>query len=123
MWVIVTTGIIYVQDYNQTMCMRMRLWSHTTFLCLIVLFRRGGEIIEQLKCMGLSLDWSRSVFTMDEKVIEAVKHAFCELHEHGLIIRKHRMINWCCHLRSAIADIEVCVQIHTEILRIREKLA
>ena len=59
--------------------------------------------------MGLSLDWSRAVFTMDDKMSEAVKHAFCELHEQGMINRKNRMVNWCCHLKSTIADIEVCL--------------
>lgn len=59
--------------------------------------------------MGLSLDWSRAVFTMDDKMSEAVKHAFCELHEQGMISRKNRMVNWCCHLKSTIADIEVCL--------------
>ena len=59
--------------------------------------------------MGLSLDWSRAVFTMDDKMSEAVKHAFCELHKQGMISRKNRMVNWCCHLKSTIADIEVCL--------------
>lgn len=67
--------------------------------------------------MGLSLDWSRHLFTMDERMKEAVNHAFCRLHDAGLIFRRKKMINWSCQLKSTIADIEVQkLQIHANIV-------
>jgi len=57
--------------------------------------------------MGLSLDWSKSFFTMDDQVKNAVSNAFCQLYDEGLISRKNRIVNWSCILKSTIADIEV----------------
>ncbi|XP_067935237.1 valine--tRNA ligase-like [Watersipora subatra] len=71
---------------------------------------RAEEITSQLKRLGLSLDWSRAIFTMDDKIKEAVTTAFCDLHNQGLITRKTRLVNWSCQLKSAIADIEVDVK-------------
>ncbi|XP_060065719.1 valine--tRNA ligase-like [Ylistrum balloti] len=68
---------------------------------------KEDSILEQVKKLGSSLDWSRSCFTMDEKLSSAVTEAFVRLHDEGLIFRSKRMVNWCCHLKSAISDIEI----------------
>ncbi|KAJ4964063.1 hypothetical protein NE237_024002 [Protea cynaroides] len=67
----------------------------------------GGTILNQLRRLGASLDWSRECFTMDEKRSKAVTEAFVRLHNEGLIYRDHRLVNWDCILRTAISDIEV----------------
>jgi len=67
----------------------------------------GGEIINQLKRLGLSADWSRERFTMDDGLSTAVRTAFIKLYEQGLIYRGKYMVNWCLASRSAISDLEV----------------
>jgi valyl-tRNA synthetase len=67
----------------------------------------GGEIIEQLKRLGASADWTRTRFTMDEGLSRAVRHVFVRLYHDGLIYRDVAMINWCPSCRTAISDIEV----------------
>ncbi|BFU24883.1 valine--tRNA ligase, putative [Entamoeba histolytica HM-1:IMSS-B] len=67
----------------------------------------GKGICNQLRRLGSSLDWSREVFTMDEKRGEAVKEAFCRFYEKGLLYREQKLVNWCCTLKTAISDIEV----------------
>jgi valyl-tRNA synthetase len=67
----------------------------------------GNEIIDQLKRLGASADWSRTRFTMDEGLSRAVRHVFVELYRDGLIYRDVRMVNWCPSCRTAISDIEV----------------
>ena len=57
--------------------------------------------------MGISTDWERDVFTMDEKREVAVIEAFCRLYKKGLIYRSDRLVNWSCQLKSAISSIEV----------------
>ncbi|KAI5729625.1 hypothetical protein M8J76_004697 [Diaphorina citri] len=74
---------------------------------------KGGHITGQLHKMGLSLDWSREYFTMDDHQTHAVKHATIQLFEDGLLYRENALVNWCCHLRSTISDIEVD-HIHVE---------
>jgi valyl-tRNA synthetase len=54
-----------------------------------------------------SLDWSREFFTLDAQRSTAVIEAFVRLYESGLIYRANRLINWCCHLRTAISNIEI----------------
>ncbi|WAR30322.1 SYVC-like protein [Mya arenaria] len=68
---------------------------------------KGDTIYNQMKKMGASLDWSKECFTMDESMCKAVREAFIRLHDEGLIYRSGRLVNWSCHLRSAISDIEV----------------
>ncbi|CAG2161729.1 unnamed protein product [Oppiella nova] len=68
---------------------------------------KGDKIYDQLKRLGVSVDWSRATFTMDPKMCRAVTEAFVTLHEQGLIYRSNRLVNWSCTLRSAISDIEV----------------
>ncbi len=67
----------------------------------------GGRIIEQLKTLGSSCDWSRLAFTMDEKCSRAVKEVFVNLYEKGLIYRGDRIINWCPDCKTALSDAEV----------------
>ncbi|MCP4681684.1 MAG: valine--tRNA ligase [Desulfobacterales bacterium] len=67
----------------------------------------GGVIINQLKRLGCSCDWSRERFTMDEGLSSAVKEVFVRLYEEGLIYRGDYIINWCPRCHTALADIEV----------------
>ena len=67
----------------------------------------GNEIIDQLKRLGASADWSRLRFTMDEGLSRAVRHVFVRLYEDGLIYRDLAMVNWCPFCRTAISDVEV----------------
>ena len=67
----------------------------------------GGTIINQLKKLGASCDWSRERFTMDEGLSEAVKEVFVRLYQEGLIYRSHYIINWCPRCHTALSDLEV----------------
>jgi len=67
----------------------------------------GGTIINQLKKLGASCDWSRERFTMDEGLSEAVKEVFVRLYQEGLIYRSHYIINWCPRCQTALSDLEV----------------
>ncbi|TAK39209.1 MAG: valine--tRNA ligase [Lysobacteraceae bacterium] len=69
---------------------------------------QSGDIIErQMRRLGTSADWSRSMFTMDPAAAEAVVEAFVRLHEQGLIYRGQRLVNWDPVLKTAISDLEV----------------
>ncbi|EGD75541.1 valyl-tRNA synthetase [Salpingoeca rosetta] len=72
---------------------------------------RAHDILEQARGavhrMGASLDWSRMVFTLDDKFTRATKTAFVRLFDRGLIQRRNHCINWSCTLQSAISDMEV----------------
>ena len=67
----------------------------------------GGRIVHQQRKMGISCDWSRERFTMDEGCSRAVREVFVRLYDKGLIYRGNRMINWCPACRSALSDAEV----------------
>lgn len=67
----------------------------------------GGKIIEQIKKLGASCDWSRERFTMDEGNKTAVNEVFVSLYEKGLIYRGERIINWCPKCKTSISDAEV----------------
>ncbi|MEO1394185.1 MAG: valine--tRNA ligase [Cyanobacteria bacterium J06634_5] len=67
----------------------------------------GGTIVNQLRKLGVSVDWSRERFTMDEGLSTAVLTAFNQLHEEGLIYRGSYMVNWCPASQSAVSDLEV----------------
>ena len=69
--------------------------------------KSGGLIIEQLKRLGSSCDWSRQRFTMDEGLSRAVREVFVRLFEEGLIYRGDYIINWCPRCRTALSDVEV----------------
>lgn len=67
----------------------------------------GDHIINQLKCLGVSCDWERKRFTMDEGCSEAVREVFVSLYEKGLIYQGSRITNWCVNCNTALSDIEV----------------
>src|SRR5260370_5377810 len=69
--------------------------------------KSGYEIIDQLKRLGASADWTRTRFTLDEGLSRAVRRVFVQLYRDGLIYRDLRMVNWCPNCRTAISDIEV----------------
>ena len=68
--------------------------------------KTGGEIYDQLRAIGCSLDWPRSRFTLDEGLSRAVREVFVRLHEKGLVYRGHRIINWCPRCLTALSDEE-----------------
>ena len=67
----------------------------------------GGRIIDQLKKLGCSCDWSRERFTMDEGLSDAVIEVFVRLYDKGLIYKGERIINWCPTCKTSISEIEV----------------
>jgi valyl-tRNA synthetase len=67
----------------------------------------GGTIINQLKSMGASCDWSRERFTLDEGLSKAVREVFVRLYDEGLIYRGEYLINWCPRCHTALSDLEV----------------
>lgn len=67
----------------------------------------GNTILTQLRKMGVSCDWSRVSFTMDENLTRAVKKVFVDLYNKGLIYKGERMINWCPTCKTSISDAEV----------------
>jgi valyl-tRNA synthetase len=69
--------------------------------------KHGGLIIEQLKRLGCSCDWSRQRYTLDEAYVRAVQDVFVELYHKGLIYRGRRMINWDPAAQTALSDEEV----------------
>ena len=73
----------------------------------------GGTIINQLKRLGASCDWSRERFTMDEGLSRAVLKVFVELYREGLIYKDKRLVNWDPKLLTAISDLEV-IQVETK---------
>ena len=72
----------------------------------------GGAILEQMKRLGVSVDWSREYFTMDEPRSVAVREAFVRLYEQGLIYRGAYIVNWCPRCQTAISDLEVVYDEH-----------
>lgn len=67
----------------------------------------GDRIINQLKCLGISCDWERKRFTMDEGCSRSVRETFVSLFEKGLIYKGTRITNWCVNCHTALSDIEV----------------
>ncbi|MFN3194599.1 MAG: valine--tRNA ligase [Chlorobiota bacterium] len=76
----------------------------------------GGIILEQLKRLGVSCDWDRTLFTMDECASKAVEHSFIKLYDEGLIYKGKRIINWSPASQTALSDEEV------EFKEVHEKL-
>ncbi len=75
-----------------------RVWEHVD--------RTGGQILEQLKAIGCSCDWSRARFTLDEGLSRAVREIFVRLYEDGLIYRGEYIINWCPRCLTALSNEE-----------------
>ncbi len=69
--------------------------------------KSGGAILDQQKRLGISVDWSRSKFTLDEDLSFAVKKVFVDLYNEKLIYRGNRLINWCPRCQTAVSDLEV----------------
>ena len=67
----------------------------------------GGVILQQMKRLGASVDWSREYFTMDDRMSRAVREAFVRLYEEGLIYRGKYIVNWCPRCITAVSDLEV----------------
>jgi len=67
----------------------------------------GGTILNQMRRMGVSCDWSRERFTMDEGLSRAVTEVFVRLYNEGLIYRGEYIVNWCPRCKTAISDLEV----------------
>jgi valyl-tRNA synthetase len=67
----------------------------------------GGAILEQMKRLGASVDWSREFFTMSPDLSRAVREAFVRLYEEGLIYRGKYIVNWCPRCTTAVSDLEV----------------
>jgi len=67
----------------------------------------GGAILDQMKRLGVSVDWDREYFTMDENLSRAVREVFVRLYEEGLIYRGNYIVNWCPWHETAISDLEV----------------
>ncbi|MCU0245515.1 MAG: valine--tRNA ligase, partial [Bryobacter sp.] len=67
----------------------------------------GGRIVQQMKTVGTSCDWSRERFTLDPGLSRAVRETFVRLHERGLIYRGQYMVNWCPSCHTALSDLEV----------------
>ena len=69
--------------------------------------KSGGNIEKQTRRLGASCDWSRTRFTMDEGLSDAVRKVFVQMYEEGLIYRDKRLVNWDPHFQTAISNIEV----------------
>lgn len=83
----------------------------------------GGTILEQLKKLGASCDWSRTAFTMDDLRSKSVIKVFCELYRKGLIYRGKRMVNWDPKACTALSDIEVIYkEEHSKLYYLRYKI-
>jgi valyl-tRNA synthetase len=67
----------------------------------------GGQILNQIRREGASVDWSRERFTMDESLSRAVREAFVRLYDEGLIYRGNRIVNWCPADQTVLSDLEV----------------
>jgi valyl-tRNA synthetase len=72
--------------------------------------KHGGIIIQQLKKLGCSCDWTRERFTMDPEYSRCVQRVFVELYKKGLIYRGKRMVNWCPASQTALSDEEVVMK-------------
>src|SRR4051812_34686933 len=66
----------------------------------------GGQILNQLKSIGCSADWSRTAYTFSPELSLAVREAFVRLHEDGLVYRGHRVIHWCPRCGTSLSDEE-----------------
>ena len=75
-----------------------RVWNHVR--------ATGARILDQLKALGCSADWSRTYFTLDEGLSRAVRECFVRLYEQGLVYRGHYIINWCPRCLTALSNEE-----------------
>ncbi len=93
-----------------------RVWAHVR--------ETGAAILDQLKAIGASCDWSRTYFTLDERLTRAVREVFVQLYEKGLIYRGHYIINWCPRCLTALSNEEAeKEEVDGHIWRLRYPLA
>jgi len=69
--------------------------------------KSGGMIVNQQRRLGISPDWARSRFTLDEGLSQAVRRVFVDLYNEGLIYQGNRLVNWCPRCQTAVSDLEV----------------
>ena len=83
----------------------------------------GGRILQQMRHEGLTVDWTRERFTLDEGLSKAVRRVFVDLYEQGLVYRGEYLVNWCPRCGTAISDLEVKHrETHGSLWRLRYRL-
>jgi valyl-tRNA synthetase len=104
----IETQVVYERELHKSGKSRFDL-GREKFYDEVMKWTRANQstIINELRSMGFSADWSRLQFTLDEKIVATVYDTFKRLHDAGYIYRANRIVNWCPHCRSAFADIEV----------------
>ncbi|HVE80544.1 MAG TPA: valine--tRNA ligase [Candidatus Dormibacteraeota bacterium] len=104
----IETQYVYEQELAKQGKSRFDLGPTQFYNDLLTFTRKHqGQIVNQLKSLGLSADWSKLKFTLDEDVIEIVYDTFKKLHDDGLIYRGNRIVNWCTRCNAAFADVEI----------------
>ncbi|KAM0688662.1 valine--tRNA ligase [Conglomerata obtusa] len=105
---IATQAVVEKKIYKETMRLKEDL-GREKFVDEIFAWKKnyGNKIYEQMKRMGSSLDFSREVFTLDEKYCDAVVEAFNIFHEKGLIYRDSKLVNWSGKMKTSLSDLEV----------------
>lgn len=105
----IATEVLVVRMLKETTGKSKRDFTREEFLEHAWNWREkyGREIVEQMRKLGDSCDWSKERFTMDQHCSDAVKASFIDLYEHGHIYRGNRMITWCPSCRTTISDAEI----------------
>ncbi len=105
---IATSAVVEKRIYKEEGKTRHDL-GREEFLNRVTSFAKENQttILEQIKSFGSSLDWSRLAFTLDETRQQAVRQMFVDMYEAGAIYRGERIVNWCPHCQSTLADDEV----------------
>ncbi len=85
-------------DYDRTTLYKM-IWEFVE--------KNRGTMESQLRALGFALDWSKTLFTLDEKIVSSVYKTFKKLHEDGLVYRSSRLVNYCTHCGTGFSDLEV----------------
>src|SRR5689334_20741131 len=105
----IATQMVVERQLAETGNMDRRALGREEFLKRVWAWKEtsGGMILNQLRRLGASCDWSRERFTMDEGLSAAVRKVFVQLHKEGLIYKDKRLLNWDPHFETAISDLEV----------------
>jgi valyl-tRNA synthetase len=105
----IATQMVVERQLAETGNMDRRALGREEFLKRVWAWKEtsGGMILNQLRRLGASCDWSRERFTMDEGLSAAVRKVFVHLHKEGLIYKDKRLVNWDPHFETAISDLEV----------------
>lgn len=104
----IATQIIVERQLNEKKISRNEL-GRAKFIKKVLEWKKESSsvIIDQMRRLGISPDWSRQYFTMDKKISKAVTEAFVRLHQQGLIYRGKKLVNWDPILHTALSDLEV----------------